>query len=56
MKVINAKTLISQYIITDKFHQMQGTKGERYEQLAEDHNMHPKTIQQIILNLTKPTK
>ncbi len=52
-KVIVDSTIIQHIAIYDRFYSLSGTKGERYNILSKENNMHPNSIQRIITRLNK---
>ncbi|KQC33415.1 hypothetical protein AAU57_08870 [Nonlabens sp. YIK11] len=54
---INANTSLIQSIsIYDRFYQIEGSKTERYNQIAEEYNLSAKTVQRIIIDLNKTAR
>ena len=49
-------TLIQHIMLYDKYYELNGCKTERYNQLAKDYKLHPKTVQRIILKLNQNVK
>lgn len=48
--------LIRDIRIYDRFHQLEGSKGEKYRILAEEFKLAEITIQQKIINLNKKSR
>ena len=54
---INANTSLIQAIsIYDSFYQIEGSKTDRYNQIAEEYNLLAKTVQRIIIDLNKTAR
>ena len=49
-------TVVRDLRIYDRFHELDGSKGDRYKKLSEEFRIAPITVQLIIINLNKPAK
>ncbi len=55
-KIVLDSTVLTHISIYDKFYQIDGSKTERYNQLASEYRLHPDSVRKIIKKLNQPAK